>query len=82
MTTRLTGARILTREGWRDGHSLIVDPWGTVIAAASRGDGVVVARLRGELLAQVRADLPALTHRRVAGETSVVRQSLPGEAAP
>lgn len=64
------------------GHSLIVDPWGTVIAAASRGDGVVVARLRGELLAQVRADLPALTHRRVAGETSVVRQSLPGEAAP
>ncbi len=62
------------------GHSLIVDPWGTVIAEASRGDGVVVARLRGELLTQVRADLPALTHRRVTGETSVVRQSLPGGA--
>lgn len=61
------------------GHSLIVDPWGTVIAEASRGDGVVLARLRGELLAQVRADLPALTHRRVTGETSVVRQSLPVE---
>lgn len=63
------------------GHSLIVDPWGTVIAEASRGDGVVLARLRGDLLAQVRADLPALTHRRLAGETSVLRQSLPGDAA-
>ena len=63
------------------GHSLIVDPWGAVVAQASRGDGVVVARLRGELLARVRAELPALTHRRLSpGETSVTRQSLPAEA--
>lgn len=61
------------------GHSLIVDPWGAVIAEASRGDGVVLARLRGDFLAQVRAELPALTHRRIDGETSVVRQSLPSE---
>lgn len=63
------------------GHSLIVDPWGAVVAQASRGDGVVVARLHGELLARVRAELPALTHRRLPpGETSVTRQSLPAEA--
>ena len=61
------------------GHSLIVDPWGAVIAEASRGDGVVLARLRGDFLAQVRAELPALTHRRVKGETSVIRQSLATE---
>ena len=63
------------------GHSVIVDPWGTVIAEASRGDGVALARLRGSLLAQVRGDLPALTHRRLHGETSVVRRSLPVEVA-
>jgi predicted amidohydrolase len=62
------------------GHSLIVDPWGTVIAEASRGDGIALARLRGELLTQVRADLPALTHRRLLGETSVTRLSLAAEA--
>lgn len=62
------------------GHSMIVDPWGTVIAEASRGDGVAIARLRGEVLSQVRADLPALTHRRLRGETSVTRRSLPTEA--
>jgi len=62
------------------GHSMIVDPWGTVIAEASRGDGVAIARLRGEVLSQVRADLPALTHRRLLGETSVTRRSLPSEA--
>ena len=61
------------------GHSMIVDPWGTVIAEASRGDGVAIARLRGEVLARVRADLPALTHRRLSGETSVTRRSLPVE---
>jgi deaminated glutathione amidase len=62
------------------GHSLIVDPWGAVIAEASRGDGVVMARLRADLLVQVRADLPVLSHRRLLGETSVVRRSLPPEA--
>ncbi len=60
------------------GHSMIVDPWGTVVAEASRGDGVAMARLSGSLLAQVRADLPALSHRRLSGETTATRRSLPG----
>ena len=62
------------------GHSLIIDPWGAVIAQASRGDGVVMARLRADLLTRVRADLPVLTHRRLQGETTVTRRSLPAES--
>lgn len=58
------------------GHSLIIDPWGAVVAQVSRGDGVALATLRGDLLARVRSDLPALGHRRLGGETTVTRRSL------
>jgi predicted amidohydrolase len=63
------------------GHSVIVDPWGCVIAEASRGDGVATAVLRADLLARVRADLPTHEHRRLTGETSVRRLTLPPEPA-
>ena len=63
------------------GHSLIIDPWGAVIAQASRGDGIAMAHLRGDLLARVRADLPVLEHRRLRGETTVRRRSLPSGSA-
>jgi predicted amidohydrolase len=49
----------------RFGHSMIIDPWGTVIAQAGpTGDGVIVAEL--DLAAQraTRSTLPALDHRR------------------
>jgi len=46
------------------GHSMILDPWGTVLAEASGGEGVAVATLDFARLAEVRARLPALTHRR------------------
>ena len=62
------------------GHSLIIDPWGAVIAQASRGDGVAMAQLRADLLARVRTDLPVLGHRRLLGETTVTRRSLPESA--
>lgn len=45
------------------GHSLVADPWGTVIAEASDGPGVVVAELDPEVLARVRQNLPSLRHR-------------------
>jgi predicted amidohydrolase len=61
------------------GHSVIVDPWGAVVAQASRGDGVALARLDAAMLERVRADLPVHTHRRLAGETSVTLRSLPPE---
>lgn len=48
------------------GHSLIVDPWGEVLAeAAGEGSTVLTAELDPERLAEVRSRLPALRHRRL-----------------
>ena len=47
------------------GHSLVIDPWGTVVAEASDRVGVVSATLDLAYLAQVRAAIPCLTHRRL-----------------
>jgi deaminated glutathione amidase len=47
------------------GKSCIIDPWGDVIAQASEGEGVVVATLDPAYLERVRANLPALRHRRL-----------------
>jgi predicted amidohydrolase len=44
------------------GHSLIVDPWGTVVGEQATGDGVVVATLDGAAVAQRRTQMPALSH--------------------
>ncbi len=46
------------------GHSLVVDPWGEVVACLDEGEGVVVAELDHERIASVRSQLPALEHRR------------------
>jgi predicted amidohydrolase len=49
----------------RFGHSMIIDPWGTVIAAAGPGgDGVIVAELDLAAQRSTRRTLPALEHRR------------------
>jgi len=48
------------------GHSLVVDPWGVVLAEAPDSDCVVVADLDPARQEEVRAQLPALTHRRPA----------------
>lgn len=47
------------------GHSLVVDPWGTVIAEASDGVGLVTATLERSRLEAVRRSLPSLAHRRL-----------------
>jgi len=47
------------------GHSLIVDPWGRILASQETGDGIVLAEIDLERLSQVRRDLPALKHRRL-----------------
>ena len=46
------------------GRSMIVDPWGTVLATATDGEGIVTAEIDPDALAQVRSRLPALAHRR------------------
>ena len=51
------------RRTW--GHSLIVDPWGEVLAQRDEGEGVVVADIDPARIAQVRLQLPALAHRRL-----------------
>jgi nitrilase len=45
------------------GDSMIVDPWGVVLDRLPRGSGVVVAGINLQHLANLRASLPALTHR-------------------
>jgi predicted amidohydrolase len=47
------------------GHASIVDPWGEVLAnAGSANEGIALAEIRPDRIAQVRRDLPALLHRR------------------
>jgi predicted amidohydrolase len=47
------------------GHACIVDPWGEVVAdAGGSQEGMAVAEISPERIAQVRRDLPALQHRR------------------
>jgi deaminated glutathione amidase len=47
------------------GHSLVVDPWGTVIAEAADGVGLVTAALDRARLETVRRSLPSLRHRKL-----------------
>jgi len=48
------------RETW--GQSLVVDPWGRVVAQRANGEGVVTFDLEAQQIAAARAQLPALSH--------------------
>lgn len=45
------------------GHSMIIDPWGKVLAELPQGEGVVLAEIDPALIQSVRTRLPALAHR-------------------
>jgi predicted amidohydrolase len=47
------------------GKSLIIDPWGDVLAQCGDGEGFAVARLDLQYQDRVRAALPCLAHRRL-----------------
>jgi deaminated glutathione amidase len=49
------------RQTW--GQSLLVDPWGHVLAEQAQGPGVVAAELDAQALLNWRKQLPALQHR-------------------
>jgi deaminated glutathione amidase len=49
------------RRTW--GHSMVVDPWGIVMAQRAEGPGVVTADLDADRQARLRLELPALDHR-------------------
>lgn len=46
------------------GRSMIVDPWGTPLAVAPDGAGIIVAEIDLRRVDEVRRGLPALKHRR------------------
>ncbi|XP_056366988.1 deaminated glutathione amidase [Oenanthe melanoleuca] len=46
------------------GHSLVADPWGTVVAQCQEGPGLCLAQLDLAYLQQVRRQLPVHGHRR------------------
>jgi len=46
------------------GHSLIVDPWGRILAEADTEPGVIMAEIDAEAIAKARASIPSLEHGR------------------
>ncbi|MCS6876906.1 MAG: carbon-nitrogen hydrolase family protein [Geminicoccaceae bacterium] len=54
-------------ERWSYGHSLVVDPWGLVVARASEGEGFATARIDRARIAQVRSRIPVHAHRVLPG---------------
>ena len=46
------------------GHSLIIDPWGVVLATAADGEGFCMAHLNAETMLRSRSQIPCARHRR------------------
>ena len=46
------------------GRSLVVDPWGTVVACASDGPGIAYARIDTARIPTTRARIPSIANRR------------------
>jgi len=57
--------------GWHDnkrrtwGHSMVIDPWGGVVAVAEEGPQVLMATLEPAILERTRTDMPVWSHRRL-----------------
>ncbi len=49
------------RRTW--GHSMLVDPWGEVVAMHDEGEGIAIGDIERSRLDSVRASVPALRHR-------------------
>ena len=48
------------------GHSMVIDPWGQVVACCDQGEGLALAKVDPGLTKKVRLNLPALRHRQSA----------------
>lgn len=59
------------------GRSMVIDPWGTVLAQAPDTPGVVVADLDLGRVESVRAELPSLANRRLPDQDGVKVQVAP-----
>lgn len=49
------------RRTW--GQSMLVDPWGEILAQLPTGEGLVLGKMEPERLREIRTNLPALNHR-------------------
>lgn len=56
------------------GDSMIIEPWGRVVARLPRGTGVITAELDLERQRRLRQDFPAVDHRRLA-PAALVKES-------
>lgn len=51
------------RRTW--GHSMLIDPWGSVLTDLPEGEGFISGTLSKEKINEVRSQLPALAHRKL-----------------
>ena len=51
------------RRTW--GHSMLIDPWGSILADLPEGEGFISGVLSKDKLNEVRSKLPALAHRKL-----------------
>jgi len=56
-----TGHHPNGRRTW--GHSMLIDPWGKIVAELPESEGVVVGAMDSQLIQEIRRNLPALQHR-------------------
>lgn len=57
------------RSSW--GHSMIVDPWGAVVAQASDGPGLALAEIDIDRIHDVRRGIPVQAHRRARPDSAL-----------
>ncbi len=57
------GKHVNGRRTW--GHSMLIDPWGKVLAVLEEGEGIVSGDIDEALIASIRESLPALRHRKL-----------------
>ena len=55
------------------GHSLVIDPWGTVVLDMGEAAGLGYAEISPDSVTDVRARIPALDHRRPIPSVAVIR---------
>ena len=68
------------RQSW--GHSMVVGPWGEILAQQAHGSGLAMAWARAETLRGVRRALPCLEHRTLRPETTAEVVTLKGCGSP
>ena len=59
------------RRTW--GHSMLVDPWGVIVADVPEGEGLAIGEVDPERIGDVRTRLPALDHRTLVEKLRVER---------